>query len=228
MLNFNKKKYHVVKKALPRPMASFLVDYFFLKHQVVAKFFRDGFITRDRLEWGSWADPQNQSTYSCYGDFISETLLLRLHPLIEKHSGHKLIPTYSYMRIYKKGDVLETHIDRAECEVSATLNLGGGKWPVFFKDKDGDKKAFSISLSAGDLAIYKGCELQHWREALEEEYCIQVFLHYTNEANQHLRFDTREMPGLPSAYKQSGGWFKYSQLNMDILRGKDKDKDKDK
>ena len=227
MLNrFNKKKYKIIKNAIPKSMASFLTDYFFLKHQVVAKLFLDGFITRDRVEWGSWVDTQNQSTYSCYADMTTETLLLRLHPLIEKHSGHKLIPTYSYMRIYKKGDALETHIDRPECEVSATLNLAGGKGPSFFKE--GDKKAFSISFTPGDMAIYKGCELQHWREPFEGEYCVQVFLHYTNETNTHLRFDTREMPGLPCAYKQTDGWFKHSQLNMDILRGKDKDKDKDK
>ena len=54
-------------------------------------------------------------------------------PLIEKHSGRKLLPTYSYMRIYKKGDVLADHRDRESCEISATLNLSGEKWPIFLK-----------------------------------------------------------------------------------------------
>ena len=32
-------------------------------------------------------------------------------------SGKKLIENYSYTRIYKKGDVLNKHIDREECEI---------------------------------------------------------------------------------------------------------------
>jgi hypothetical protein len=39
---------------------------------------------------------------------------------MEKHTKLKLIPTYSYARIYKKGDVLHRHKDRFSCEISTT------------------------------------------------------------------------------------------------------------
>ena len=52
-----------------------------------------------------------------------ETLLLSVQPKMEKLTGLKLNPTYSYARIYKKGDVLNRHKDRFSCEISTTMNL---------------------------------------------------------------------------------------------------------
>ena len=60
-----------------------------------------------------------------------ETLLQEVKPVMEKHTGIKLSPTYSYARIYKKGDVLARHKDRYYCEISTTLNLGGEPWPIY-------------------------------------------------------------------------------------------------
>jgi hypothetical protein len=52
---------------------------------------------------------------------------------MEKQTGLKLIPTYSYARIYKKGDILHRHKDRFSCEISTTLNLGGDSWPIYIE-----------------------------------------------------------------------------------------------
>ena len=117
---------------------------------------------------------------------------------MKKKTNKKLLPTYSYVRIYKKGDVLKKHKDRESCEVSATLNLYGSKWPIYFKDKE--QKIKKVILNEGDLAIYKGCELEHWRDELQQDFCVQVFLHYTNPNNKHLEFDERGFPGLPEGY----------------------------
>ena len=68
-------------------------------------------------------DEQVKGTYCHYGDIAMETLLQVLKPELEKKIKLKLVPTYSYQRIYKKGDILKRHIDRNSCEISATLNL---------------------------------------------------------------------------------------------------------
>lgn len=52
---------------------------------------------------------------------------------MEEATKIKLIETYSYARIYKKGDILHRHKDRASCEISTTLNLGGPQWPIFLE-----------------------------------------------------------------------------------------------
>ncbi len=52
---------------------------------------------------------------------------------MEKETSLKLNPNYSYARIYKKGDVLHKHKDRFSCEISTTMHLGGGCWPIYLE-----------------------------------------------------------------------------------------------
>ena len=134
-----------------------------------------------------------------------DTLLLKTLPIMEKHTGMKLIPTYSYARIYKNGDILDRHKDRFSCEVSTTMNLGGDEWPIYIepsgeKDKDGIK----VTLKPGDMLVYKGALYEHWREPFEGEDCGQVFLHYNNEKTEgadNNTYDSRPHLGLPSYFK---------------------------
>ncbi len=134
-----------------------------------------------------------------------ETLLEKVKPTIEKHIGFKLSPTYTYARIYKKGDVLHRHKDRYSCEVSATLNLGGDEWPIYLDPTGGEGQAgIKVDLKPGDMLIYSGYDLEHWREEFQGTDCGQVFLHY-NKANSKKakknEFDTRPFLGLPAWYK---------------------------
>ena len=50
------------------------------------------------------------------------------------------------------------------------------------------------------MLIYSGCELEHWREPFEGDFCVQVFLHYNHVngkfSNNNL-FDKRPMLGIP-------------------------------
>ena len=55
------------------------------------------------------------------------------------------------------------------------------------------------------MLIYKGNELEHWREAFEGENCAQVFLHYNNlktKGSEENLFDRRLHLGLPSWFKK--------------------------
>ena len=61
-----------------------------------------------------------------------------------------------------------------------------------------------VDLKPGDMLVYKGMELEHWREAFEGDNCIQVFLHY-NQVSKKAdinRFDTRPHLGLPAWFKK--------------------------
>ena len=124
---------------------------------------------------------------------------------MEKHTGIKLSPTYSYARIYKKGDVLARHKDRYSCEISTTLNLGGDDWPIYL-DPTGKKgqAGVKVNLKPGDMLIYSGCDLEHWREEFTGEDCGQVFLHYNKKSSKLAKeneFDKRPFIGLPAWYK---------------------------
>ena len=201
-----KKKYLVIKKAISLPLTKFITQYFLLKRKVARKLFDEKYISQFTNEWGVWNDIQAPETYSHYADIAMETLLIWVQPIMEKHLGYKLSPTYSYARIYKKGDILERHKDRFSCEISTTLNLGGDLWPIYLEPSGQEgKKGIKINLNPGDMLIYSGCKSEHWREPFEGEDCVQVFLHYNKASSKKAKenkFDKRTHLGLPSWFKK--------------------------
>jgi hypothetical protein len=200
-----KNNYKVIKQAISKELADFVYSYFLTKRQVARTFFDDRYISPFNNDWGVWNDPQVPETYSHYSDIAMETLLERLTEPMSKETGLNLIPTYSYARIYKKGDVLKRHKDRYSCEVSMTMNLGGDSWPIYLEPSgETDKEGVKIDLEPGDALIYRGCEVEHWREAFEGENCGQVFLHYNDASGENAeenRYDTRPFLGLPAWFK---------------------------
>jgi len=205
-MNFKKNKYQVIKNAISTELADFCYQYFCNKRAVARKLFDDRYISQFTQYFGVWNDQQIPETYSHYADIVMETLLQKVKPIMEKESGIKLTETYSYARIYKKGDELKRHKDRYSCEISTTMNLGGDDWSIFLEPSgERGKKGIEIKLEAGDMLMYRGCDLEHWREPFEGENCGQVFLHYNDASGEDAeknKFDGRPMIGLPSWYKK--------------------------
>jgi hypothetical protein len=205
-MNFKKDKYIIIKKAISKDLAKFCYDYFLMKRKVAKILFDSRYISPFEEMFGTWNDQQVPNTYSHYGDIAMETLLLKVQPIIEKEIGLKLNPNYSYARIYKKGDILHRHKDRFSCEISTTLNLGGYSWPIYLEPsgKEGGK-GIKVNLNYGDMLIYKGNELEHWREEFKGENCAQVFLHYNNletKGSKENIYDRRSELGLPVYFKK--------------------------
>ena len=211
---FKVKKYQVIKNAVSYELANFLYNYFMLKRDAV-KFMYENNIHSQTSILGTWSDEQVPNTYSMYGDFAMETLMMKVMPVMKKETGLDLVPTYSYARIYKKGDILKRHKDRPSCEISTTLNLGGDPWPIFIDPTGSDNvvdeyknihkpnapKGERVDLEIGDMLIYEGCKLEHWREPFEGEHCGQVFLHYNNKKGEFKDiniFDGRDKLGTPN------------------------------
>ena len=146
-------------------------------------------------------DKQVPTAYAHYADLAMEPILDVLTPKMSKLTKLDLTPTYSYARIYGKGDILHPHTDRYSCEVSTTLNLGGDMWPIWLVDKNGKHK--EIKLNPSDMLIYNGCELKHWRDEFKGDICSQVFLHYNikNDKGSSNLYDQRLHLGLPCGFK---------------------------
>ena len=212
-----KFKYQVIKNAISYELANFIYNYFLLKKDAVEFMYKNN-INYESPLLGTWTDKQVPNTYSHYADMVMETLLMKVLPIMKKETGLKLIPTYSYARAYKKGDILRRHKDRPSCEISTTLNLGGDPWPIFIDGTGADSvideykqihkpnapQGTKVMLDVGDMLVYSGCELEHWREPFEGNICGQVFLHYNHVngpfANKNM-FDGRPKLGLPSYVK---------------------------
>ena len=210
-------KYQVIKNAVSYELANFIFNYFLLKRDAVDFMYKNN-ITHDNGMLGTWTDQQIPNTYSHYADMVMETLMMKVLPKMQQETGLELIPTYSYARIYKKGDELKRHKDRPSCEISTTGNLGGDPWPIFIDGTGQDTvideyknihkpnapAGTKVLLEVGDMLVYSGCDLEHWREPFEGNICGQVFLHY-NHVNGPFadknKFDGRLMLGLPSFVK---------------------------
>jgi hypothetical protein len=207
-MSFKKNKYTVIRQAISKDLASFIANYFSMQKQVYDTCRAARYFSPFETILGYYEDKNEQipDTYSPYGNIAMETLLLKCQPGMEKATGLKLYPAYTYARIYKKGDELKRHKDRFSCEISTTMNLGGDDWPIYLEPSgEVGKKGIKVDLKPGDMLVYSGCELEHWREKFKGKECIQVFLHYNNRKTRGSRdnmFDKRPHLGLPPWFKR--------------------------
>jgi len=206
-MSFKKNNYVVIRKAITKDLAAFLANYFFIKKQVYNTCSSARYISPFERFLGYYESEKDQipGAYASYGDIAMETLMLKCQSIMEKTTELKLYPAYTYARIYEKGHELKRHKDRFSCEISTTMNLGGDNWPIYLEPSGlNSKKGVKINLKQGDMLVYKGCELEHWREKFKGDECIQVFLHYNNSrtpGSKKNMFDQRPHLGLPDWFK---------------------------
>ena len=212
-MSFKTKKYQVIRGALSKELANFIFNYMMLQRDAVDFMLKNNKINTANPFIGTRGDQQIPGTYSKYEDWVMETLLMFMIPIMKLKTGMELVPTYSYTRLYEKGNILKRHKDRPSCEVSTTLHLGGDEWPIFLDPSGQDfvideyknihkpnaPKGVRVDLKIGDMLIYSGCELEHWREPFEGKVCSQVFLHYNHANGPYAKtnlFDKRPMLGV--------------------------------
>lgn len=191
-------------------------------------YFEEQNIEYDKEKEGTFSDVQAPGDFSKYGDPIFDTLLSLCKEQVQILTNKNLVPTYSYHRLYTTGTDLKRHRDRVSCEISTTLCLGydvnnvdknvypDWDWPFFVKDKDG--KEYPISMKPGDMIIYRGCEIEHWREPFIGNNHAQVFLHYNEKGGAYdIPFDGRPLLGLPATFRSEHAVEK-NNTNPEILK----------
>jgi len=107
-----------------------------------------------------------------------------------------VLPTYTYARIYKNGEILARHRDRPACEISLTLHLDGdAEWSIGIQKPNGNE--VELNLNPGDAMLYLGCVADHWRDKpFSGQNYSQVFLHYVRSRgpNDWACFDIQKRP----------------------------------
>lgn len=160
---FEKNSYVVLKDSLTLEQCDAYTQHMFSLHE------------QGKLE----NDEQCPLSDAIYSDPLFVDLMHKFAKPIGDSVGRTLIPTYTYARIYRTGEILKPHKDRPACEISATLTLGydaNRVWPIFFDDE----KEVAVELEVGELAVYKGCDILHWRKPFKGKWHVQVFLHYVD------------------------------------------------
>ena len=202
-----------IDRFIDKNMANLLYHHVQLEAARLNWFEENGIETNEDIE-GTFSDTQAPGDFSKYGDPIFDTLLSLSLEQMETLTAKELVPTYSYHRLYTTGTELKRHKDRPSCEISTTLCLGydvsnvdknvypNWNWPMGFKEKNG--KEIFIKMEPGDMIIYRGCELEHWREPFWGKNHAQVFLHYNEKGGQYdIPYDGRPLLGMSGNYRSN-------------------------
>lgn len=188
---FKERGYEIVEGALDKQTCQLLKHQVYLDKRLHA--FKHG-VRPDSKMYSVFQRPILNS-YSVGHAVFTDAVTLLLRPVMESVTGKKLIPTYAYMRIYDKGSELVKHTDREACEVSATITIDADddpSWPIHLTDLQGND--VSVSLRPGDLMVYSGREVPHWRRVNQGGKLIQLFIHYVDADGDLVNFKYDERP----------------------------------
>ena len=240
-LLFKKNRYYLAKGLVNDDLLSYVQDSWkgYDKYPFDSIFVKKQGIHKENSKW-----KDEFETIEFGAAPFGTILLTRLQKEIEKIINIKLIPTYNYSRKYFRNSVLYAHRDRPSCEISATICIDQDTdnkkpWPIWLKnDKNYANQTYAgayeisqkldedirkqsgckkILMEPGDVLIYQGINVLHWRDQLEGNFSKNVFIHYVNK-NGPLFKDHPELEwdGRESAYSDYDADFKNYKLVQDL------------
>ena len=106
-----------------------------------------------------------------------ETFLWGLTPIMSQLVGRDLLPSYTYFRIYLKGDICRVHSDRSSSEFGLSMTLEYSDDQIWdlqlgkeridslypLSDDFGTMDYASIEMGVGDAVLYQGSHYAHGR-----------------------------------------------------------------
>ena len=137
---------------------------------------------------------QVDGSFSRYNHPKFKDAFYHIKSVVEKVMGEKLYPTYYFDRFYFKGSELKRHRDRDACEISVSFHIWNNlnyDWPLYFQGNN-HPNPFLVTCNPGDGVLYRGMELDHWREPMKgnRTSCFhQVFFHYVRADGYCLHHD---------------------------------------
>jgi len=232
-IDFVENRYIVLRDFIPKEIITMTMDAWKViernPEQHKLYFELEGDIIHDspkstlQKSYGSYCFPPAVALHHWLRNALRDVLDLRLKE------------TYSYTRKYQRGAYLKAHTDRPSCEVSTTICLdyktddntpwkiwGNGKQNWILRKQDQEdiwnevqniphrerlkNGSVRIALEVGDVLVYQGPNMVHWRDYLLGEHSYHMFLHFHN-ANSEIR----KMKD--ATYEM--GWSEYAGPNKD-------------
>ena len=198
-----KNRYVVLRDFLPKHLIKFAMDTWRVDEE------RDGHYTNQELHDITYKNPLSSRGTSKGGYCTPWGVALHgfIHNKLKDYIDMDLRETYSFTRKYERGAYLGTHVDRPSCEISATLCLDyktddNKPWKIWVRNDRNyakcpneqikqDSQDFNhrerpqnnckaISLEPGDILLYQGPNIPHWRDYLLGDYSYHLFVHFFN------------------------------------------------
>tara|TARA_B100000902_G_scaffold123142_1_gene123162 strand:- start:5963 stop:6883 length:921 start_codon:yes stop_codon:yes gene_type:complete len=209
---FVKNRYVVLRDFLPKEMIRFAMDTWKADEQ------NGNLYTHHEKKDITYKNPESSKGKSKGGYCTPWGVALHgfIHNKLKDYIDLDLRETYSFSRRYDRGSYLGSHTDRPSCEVSATLCLDyqtddSKPWKIWVRnDKNYAKVSAetvknesqdlnhrerlknnckSISLEPGDILLYQGPNIPHWRDYLLGEYSYHIFVHFFNATSKMNQID---------------------------------------
>ena len=202
--DFVKNRYVVLRNFIPKDIINMTLDTW--KTAEHRKDVHDSIFRRETKDI-TFNSPKN-SIGKSYGAYCSPWGVALNRYLCDKLIGVldiDLRETYSYTRKYERGAYLSSHRDRPACEISTTVCLDyqtddGKPWVIWVDNSknwvDHDvtytmqeqtqgipnrqRESTPISLEVGDVLVYQGPNVAHWRDYLIGDYSYHIFCHFFN------------------------------------------------
>ena len=137
--------------------------------------------------FGPLNDGQVERRMGIHNESVTAALHLRLTKLVSLITGEDLKPSYAYLGCYLDGAELKPHTDRPQCQfnLSIVFDMSDEQgqmpepWPIFLKKNN---KTTAVNLAIGSGLLYRGTELEHWREPLPKgQRAIVCFYHFVQK-----------------------------------------------
>lgn len=194
---FKQTGFYVYENAISEDTVKLLKTQFEMLMNVSA--FKDGVKELNYKTITKYSDKQVPHSFPQYGHHAFESLMLVIQPKVEEVTGLTLYPCYTYARAMYEGAIMLKHKDRPSCEYSVTMCIDEDKdceYPIYMENYAGEVN--EVYLAPGDMIVYNGTELNHWRERYTGKRQIQAFLHYVDANGQYAdyKFDKRPILGI--------------------------------
>jgi hypothetical protein len=173
---FKDNNYFFVPELLDKHLVKFLASYY-----QAAKDGHVGFFDLD------------PTSLNCNGDAVADAVLYLMRDKLEKLTGLELLPSYSFVRIYRQGEKVGKHTDGPENQISCTMCVSRDEvdWPLFVSFKGVED---SFVMQPGDGVIYRGYEVNHWRDKFSGENQVQVIIGLVEKGSE---FEDKKYYGRP-------------------------------
>lgn len=209
--DFHENRFVVLRNFIPKDIINMTLDTW--KTIENNPDYKDAFFHRE--EETTYNSPKSSlgKSEGCYKFPPAVALHRWLRDNLRDVIDMELVETYSYTRTYDRGAYLKSHTDRPSCEVSATICLDyksddNTPWKIWVQNDrnyiddavhdqtglfDNSQKlpigkregCVAVSLEVGDVLLYQGPNIPHWRDTFLGDYSSHMFLHFIN-ANSNM------------------------------------------
>lgn len=207
-MSFKLKGYEVVRNAISHDCCRMLETEFKMLRDVMKMCGKDHYFDNDTGV---------QKSFTYYGAFAFDSLSLYLQNTISSIIGEPVHPAFSTSRIMRRGSVLPKHHDRpegAEIGVTMLISRNGPIWD--FNLIDSDQREVAVDLDVGDMCVFEGSEILHWRNPYEGEEVVQTTMSFVRANGKYSDYKYDKRPYLGFSVESKSDWKEYSEKRSSI------------